>query len=440
MTPSGYKPIKDIKAGDEVITGKKRARPVERVFVRETEEPLFIIKPTKLGFDDVRVTGEHPVLAIKQDWVNNHRSRDGLHLKKNPEWIKAADLAKGDFVAVAWNAQISALTKLHITDYLPEMFVSDGTLVTKNQLKKPVKEEIDIDEKFMLLAGTWLGDGCVTHRTGTSIPAGIQITFNAQQREWAEEVAGIMEEKFAVVPTVREDRWGQRLIQVRVESYPVGLFFKNFFGAYSYKKRIPQVLMEQPKERILPLIKGLFRSDGYLSKNNLGIALSNKELAVQLHELLLRTGRFFTIFQNNARNGRHDTYRVTAGVSQANGLCEYIFGEKKTNMHHDQDYFLTHDDLFWVRIDTINTATYKGIVYDLEVEEDHSFITGGVVVSNCFVIPSPHDSRDGILDTLKQMVEIMARGGGVGINLSSLRPRGARVKKVNGFSSGPCNW
>jgi ribonucleoside-diphosphate reductase alpha chain len=38
------------------------------------------------------------------------------------------------------------------------------------------------------------------------------------------------------------------------------------------------------------------------------------------------------------------------------------------------------------------------------------------------------------------MIEIMARGGGVGINLSSLRPRGARVNKVNGFSSGPINW
>ncbi|MBI2263454.1 adenosylcobalamin-dependent ribonucleoside-diphosphate reductase, partial [Candidatus Berkelbacteria bacterium] len=63
-----------------------------------------------------------------------------------------------------------------------------------------------------------------------------------------------------------------------------------------------------------------------------------------------------------------------------------------------------------------------------------------VTYYNCFVIPSPADSRDGILETLKQMVEIMARGGGVGINLSSLRPRGFRVEKVNGFSSGPCNW
>ncbi len=83
--------------------------------------------------------------------------------------------------------------------------------------------------------------------------------------------------------------------------------------------------------------------------------------------------------------------------------------------------------------------------------KDFKYVPGGRILAgagsgfsvtfyNCFVIPSPKDSRGGILETLKQMVEIMARGGGVGINLSSLRPRGARVKKVNGFSSGPCNW
>lgn len=85
------------------------------------------------------------------------------------------------------------------------------------------------------------------------------------------------------------------------------------------------------------------------------------------------------------------------------------------------------------------------------VMTDFKFVPGGRILSgagtgykvtfyNCFVIPSPHDSRGGILKTLGQMVEIMSRGGGVGINLSSLRPRGARVNKVNGFSSGPCNW
>ena len=83
--------------------------------------------------------------------------------------------------------------------------------------------------------------------------------------------------------------------------------------------------------------------------------------------------------------------------------------------------------------------------------KDFKFVPGGRVLSgagtaydvtyyNCFVIPSPHDSRNGIIDNLKIMVDIMSRSGGVGINLSSLRPRGARVKKVNGWSSGPVVW
>ncbi|MEO2214038.1 adenosylcobalamin-dependent ribonucleoside-diphosphate reductase [Paenibacillus amylolyticus] len=59
---------------------------------------------------------------------------------------------------------------------------------------------------------------------------------------------------------------------------------------------------------------------------------------------------------------------------------------------------------------------------------------------NCYVIPSPQDSRGGIMRTLTEMTEIMARGGGVGINLSSLRPRRAVVKGVNGSSSGSVSW
>lgn len=59
---------------------------------------------------------------------------------------------------------------------------------------------------------------------------------------------------------------------------------------------------------------------------------------------------------------------------------------------------------------------------------------------NCYVIPSPKDSRGGIMQTLSEMTEIMARGGGVGINLSSLRPRRAIVRGVNGTSSGAVSW
>jgi ribonucleoside-diphosphate reductase alpha chain len=79
------------------------------------------------------------------------------------------------------------------------------------------------------------------------------------------------------------------------------------------------------------------------------------------------------------------------------------------------------------------------------------FIPGGRVLSgagsghevtyyNCYVAPSPLDSRSGIFDNLRLMADIMARGGGVGVNLSTIRPRGSYIKTVNGYASGPVSW
>lgn len=65
---------------------------------------------------------------------------------------------------------------------------------------------------------------------------------------------------------------------------------------------------------------------------------------------------------------------------------------------------------------------------------------GDLTLYNCYVIPSPDDSREGILETARQQFEIMSRGGGVGINVSSLRPRYDYVKGVNGRSSGVVSW
>jgi ribonucleoside-diphosphate reductase alpha chain len=78
------------------------------------------------------------------------------------------------------------------------------------------------------------------------------------------------------------------------------------------------------------------------------------------------------------------------------------------------------------------------------------FIPGGRILAgagldvltlqNCFVLPGAEDSRTGVFDRVKEMAETHSRGGGVGVNLSSLRPRYAHVKGVNGISSGAVSW
>jgi ribonucleoside-diphosphate reductase alpha chain len=45
-------------------------------------------------------------------------------------------------------------------------------------------------------------------------------------------------------------------------------------------------------------------------------------------------------------------------------------------------------------------------------------------ISNCFVIESPHDSYGGILKVDQELVQIAKRRGGVGFDISTIRPRG----------------
>jgi len=86
-----------------------------------------------------------------------------------------------------------------------------------------------------------------------------------------------------------------------------------------------------------------------------------------------------------------------------------------------------------------------------KVLKDFKYVPGGRVLSgagtmgqktfyNCFVIPSPDDSRGGIMKSVSTMAEIMARGGGVGVNISTLRPKGRYVKGVNGTASGAVSF
>lgn len=139
------------------------------------------------------------------------------------------------------------------------------------------------------------------------------------------------------------------------------------------------------------------------------------------------------------------------GVSEKVFLDRYSLKDKKGNPVEKTP------DAMWKRVAKgIAVVEKKAVKAQWERKfynamTDFKFVPGGRILSgagtgydvtyyNCFVIPSPADSRQGILETLKHMVEIMARGGGVGFNISSLRSRGSRVRKVNGFSSGPCNW
>ncbi|MCL7749849.1 vitamin B12-dependent ribonucleotide reductase [Halalkalibacter alkaliphilus] len=88
---------------------------------------------------------------------------------------------------------------------------------------------------------------------------------------------------------------------------------------------------------------------------------------------------------------------------------------------------------FYEQLVSMNFIPAGRVLYGAGAETDVTYF-------NCYVMPYVQDSREGISEHRKQVMEIMSRGGGVGTNGSTLRPRNTLARGVNGKSSGSVSW
>ncbi len=92
-----------------------------------------------------------------------------------------------------------------------------------------------------------------------------------------------------------------------------------------------------------------------------------------------------------------------------------------------------YGEQFYQQIRQLNTVPAGRVLYGAGSGTQVTYF-------NCFVMPFVEDSRGGLADHRKKVMEIMARGGGVGTNGSTLRPKSAPAKSVGGKSSGAVSW
>lgn len=217
--------------------------------------------------------------------------------------------------------------------------------------------------------------------------------------------------------------------------------YVGVYGLPDYFKELPGE--EKSRSYIYGFISGLIATDGSCDDyGSVKITSSNLEGLEKIGELLGKVGLVkhgIRVLREESNFGKD--YRPCYGlqiVKQTLDIDDLLLEKHKEKFRNAISQNRRDAYMKVVKVE------YLGIeeeVYCCEEPETHTFVVGsGYLTGNCYVMPFIQDSREGISEHRKIVMEIMSRGGGVGTNGSTLRPKHAIAKGVNGKSSGAVSW
>jgi ribonucleoside-diphosphate reductase alpha chain len=438
-TRHGPKPIEQIEVGEEVLTHRNRFRPVIHTMSREIEEPLRSIRLWYLGYTTIYATKEHRFLAF-----------DG----KQVRWITAGELTPRHYVRVGRIKETNAPTELDLTDYVDDAVPEDESIYTATAFvggngalgvkeSKRVRRKITVDERLGLWLGFFVAEGGTTDSS-------VYFTFSKDEHSYAETLCALTRQLFGLEATIQErtDQPGHWL-RVYVHSKLLAQFVRAFFshGIKAHERELPSWFLTAPRRFQKAFLAGLLKGDGVIRENSIKIFLANPYLMLQIFCILLRLGIVASLrWEGVLKYTRHRGMWIHIGTQRyVQALKAWLAGDweyESSFAEASRNYFYkVLDGELFVKVKECGwTAPHRLKVYDLSVAEDHSFVAEFAVAHNCYVIPIKEDSIEGIFEWCKEAARTYSLGGGVGTDISILRPKGSPVNNSAIYSSGSVSF
>ena len=91
-------------------------------------------------------------------------------------------------------------------------------------------------------------------------------------------------------------------------------------------------------------------------------------------------------------------------------------------------------------LDVIQLIVDKKFLFGGRILSNRGITNRGVTYSNCYVISPPEDSIEGIYITAMKLARTFSYGGGCGVDISTLRPKGAEVHNAALTTSGAVSF
>lgn len=161
-------------------------------------------------------------------------------------------------------------------------------------------------------------------------------------------------------------------------------------------------------------IQGLIATDGYVdNRGSFGFHSKNEHDLRHIVDNLYRTNFSYHSLKMareiNPFNGEKSPCYKVQLTKQSGNPIDFIRSAHRTNFENSGESKRTAT----VKVVSVKPLGYSEEVYCCEEPETNSFVIGtGYLTSNCFVMPFPKDSREGIGEHRNEVMEIMSRGGG----------------------------
>ena len=350
-TTSGPKEISNILEGDEVITIDGTPKRVLGIKKTNIKKDILKIKST-YSADSVNVTDEHQIYVLR-----------------------------GQRKMLRHNVIINRLEK----KIIKEEYISAKDMNTNDILCYPIPvitEYFKIDKDICRFYGIMLGDGHISKKKNSnSKEAGITMGF--AKIETINFVKKLLEKyKIYYWEDIKETNcvrigWTHTNLE-----NTLGFCYDDLYDS-NHHKRVAKRFLNMNNENTLSLIRGLIETDGSIG-NEIYFSSTSKNLIESLRYCLLRLGILSSGYIKN-NIGNVSTYKnITTRLLSYNLripkdtlLCE----ELKIEPSKKLGYFRYKNTLY-SKIKSISNFEYEGEVFDLNIEDNHNYLTQMGLVHN----------------------------------------------------------